>query len=233
MVMVQAFDRILVGVVDLPSAAQQYAQLLGVPPYQPPQLEGVKEQVWFGLGNTVMQLESTELGENRIQGLVLATPDAGAVPERYTNPLGLELALCDGSATAHFREAQPQAADLLVDHLVLRTSDATACVALFSEKLGIRLALDKTVPEWGGRMLFFRAGKLTLEVIESQKEAAAGNTFWGIAYQCRDIDQTSQRLGQAGVTVSGIRDGRKPGTRVATLKSHDLGIPSLLLEPAT
>ena len=233
MVMVQAFDRIVVGVVDLPSAAQQYAQLLGVPPYQPPELEGVKEQVWFGLGNTVMQLEPSALGENRIQGLVLATPDAGAVAERYTNPLGLELALCDGSATAQFREAQPQAADLRVDHLVLRTADAPACIALFSENLGIRLALDKTAPQWGGRMLFFRAGKLTLEVIESRKEATASNTFWGIAYQCQDVDQSTQRLSQAGVLLSGIRDGRKPGTRVATLKSHDLGIPSLLLEPAT
>jgi len=204
-----------------------------VPSYQPPRVEGFKEQVWFGLANTVIQLQSSDTGENRIRGLVFSAPEAAVAPKKYTNPLGLELALCDGSATACFREEQPQAAELLVDHLVLRTSDATACVALFSEKLGIRLALDKTVPEWGGRMLFFRAGKLTLEVIESKKEAAAGNTFWGIAYQCRDIDQASQRLGQAGVTLSGIRDGRKPGTRVATLKSHDLGIPSLLIEPVT
>ena len=80
-------------------------------------------------------------------------------------------------------------------------------------------------------MLFFRAGKLTLEVIESRKEATASNTFWGIAYQCQDVDRSTQRLSQAGVLLSGIRDGRKPGTRVATLKSHDLGIPSLLIEP--
>ena len=231
--MVQGFDRIVVEVADLPDAAQQYARFLGVSPYQLTRVEGLKEQVWFGLANTVIQLQSSDSGENRIRGLVFSTPEGAAAPKKYTNPLGLELALCDGSATARFREEQSQAADLLVDHLVLRTSDATACVALFSEKLGIRLALDKTVPEWGGRMLFFRAGKLTLEVIESQKKPAAGNTFWGIAYQCRDIERSSQRLGQAGVALSGIRDGRKPGTRVATLKSHDLGIPSLLIEPVT
>ena len=56
--MVQAFDRIVVGVADLPVRRKQYAQLLGVSPYQPPGLEGVKEQVWFGLGNTVIQISS-------------------------------------------------------------------------------------------------------------------------------------------------------------------------------
>jgi hypothetical protein len=40
-------------------------------------------------------------------------------------------------------------------------------------------------------------------------------------------------LAQRGVTLSGIREGRKPGTRVATVKSHCLGIPTLLIEPVT
>ena len=47
---------------------------------------------------------------------------------------------------------------------------------------------------------------------------------------------SSQRLAaelaSRGVTLTAVRDGRKPGTRVATLKSHDLGIPTLLIEPA-
>ena len=82
-------------------------------------------------------------------------------------------------------------------------------------------------------MLFFRAGKLTLEVIESDRDSTAANFFWGIAFGCKDISQMSGILAQRGVALSDIRDGRKPGTRVATIKSHCLGIPTLLIEPAT
>jgi hypothetical protein len=98
--------------------------------------------------------------------------------------------------------------------------------------LGIRLALDQTVPEWGGRMLFFRAGKLTLEVIDSGSDGPGQDYFWGIAYQCPDIVEIAGQLAERGVELSELRAGRKPGSRVATLKSHNLGIPTLLLEPA-
>ena len=104
-------------------------------------------------------------------------------------------------------------------------------VDLFSGQLGIRLALDRLVPEWGGRMLFFRAGKLTLEVIAA--EETTESSFWGIAYLCADIDKTLARLHEADVSVTAIREGRKPGTRVATVKSRCLGIPTLLIGPAT
>jgi hypothetical protein len=121
---------------------------------------------------------------------------------------------------------------LSVDHVVLRTDDAQACIELFAGELGIRLALDKSAPTWGGRMLFFRAGKLTLEVIESAADAASGNSFWGLAYQCQDLAGLIHTLGGRGVAVSAMREGRKPGTVVATLKSHHLDIPTLLIQPA-
>ena len=81
-------------------------------------------------------------------------------------------------------------------------------------------------------MLFFRAGKLTLEVIESDSEDARGNFFWGIAYQCPDIERASAEFMARGVALSDVRQGRKPGTRVASIKSHCLQIPTLLIEPA-
>ncbi|MEC8427565.1 MAG: hypothetical protein VXZ35_04015 [Pseudomonadota bacterium] len=120
-----------------------------------------------------------------------------------------------------------------VDHLVLYSHDAQTCIDRFGESgLGLRLALDQTVPEWGGRMLFFRIGKLTLEVIVPNDPMTRPDFFWGIAYQTHGLASTHERLLNAGVAVSDIRDGRKPGTRVASLKSGDLGIPTLLLEPA-
>ena len=89
------------------------------------------------------------------------------------------------------------------------------------------------VPDWGGRMLFFRSGKLTLEIIESAEDHNVRDKFWGIAYQCANIDKTCERLAESGVQLSGIRAGRKAGTRVATVKSHCLGLPTLLVQPAT
>lgn len=80
-------------------------------------------------------------------------------------------------------------------------------------------------------MVFFRAGKLTLEVIESAREHSADDYFWGIAYQCSNLDQTARLLAQRGVRLTEIRAGRKPGSRVATVKSHSLGIPTLLVQP--
>ena len=38
-------------------------------------------------------------------------------------------------------------------------------------------------------------------------------------------------LARRGVSLSGIRPGRKPGSLVATVKSHCLGIPTLFLQP--
>ena len=43
----------------------------------------------------------------------------------------------------------------------------------------------------------------------------------------------SWMLGERGIAASSMREGRKPGTLVATLKSHNLGIPTLLIQPAT
>jgi hypothetical protein len=57
--------------------------------------------------------------------------------------------------------------------------------------------------------------------------------FWGISYLCPDLEFTLAKLDAAGVSHSGPRDGRKPGTAVATVRSHHLGIPTLLIQPAS
>ena len=228
------FDRIVIAVPDLTAAVAQYQQLLGVAPYRITNARGLPA-AWIGLPNTILELVTGEVHQPCIQGLVFSA-EAGADGDRpVPNSLQLDITLCDGQAALDFRQDQVEAqlTGLRVDHLVLRTGDADACIDLFAGTLGMRLALDKTVPEWGGRMLFFRAGKLTLEVIESDRDSTAANSFWGIAFACEDISQMSGILAQRGVALSDIRDGRKPGTRVATVKSHCLGIPTLLIEPAT
>jgi len=232
---VERFDRVCIDVPDLEEAVAQYLGLFGEAPARLD--SNGPAAAWLALANTVIELRqgerAEETGKARIRELVFASTAAGKTELSCDNSLGLSLGLGDGSSTREFRAAEKggQRPAIAVDHLVLRTGDAQACVELFRDELGIRLALDKTVPEWGGRMLFFRAGKLTLEVIQAEDQPADKHFFWGIAYQCTDIESTAAAMQARGVTLSEIREGRKPGTRVATVKTHCLGIPTLLIEP--
>ena len=116
-----------------------------------------------------------------------------------------------------------------VDHVVVQTRDADAAKQFYGDQLGIRLALEQEVPQWGGTQLFFRASSMSIEVIASEK-AEAADSLWGLALKTADIDATHQRLNEAGVEVSEVRDGRKKDTRVCTVKSHALNVPTLLIE---
>ena len=129
------------------------------------------------------------------------------------------------------REATPLAQGEIagVDHVVVNTRSAEAAKTFYGEQLGIRLALEQDVPEWGGTQLFFRASSMSIEVIASEK-ATEQDELWGLALKTRDLEATHTRLNKSQVEVSDIRDGRKPGTRVCTAKSHTLGVPTLLIE---
>jgi hypothetical protein len=45
-----------------------------------------------------------------------------------------------------------------------------------------------------------------------------------------DAEAARTRLAAAGLDVSEVRPGRKPGTRVLTLRDGTCGVPTLLLE---
>ncbi|WP_339832380.1 VOC family protein [uncultured Parvibaculum sp.] len=117
------------------------------------------------------------------------------------------------------------------DHVVVMTPDAEACKTLFGTQLGIRLALDHTKPEWGVRQLFFRTGGVTVEVVEplDREKAPKSERFWGVAWKVPDIAAAVARLEKAGLDVSEVRKGRKPGTEVATIRKPTAGVPTLLI----
>ena len=231
--MIRAFDRIVIAVPDLRAAIADYQLLLGAD-FWPVPGDSTGPRAWLGLANVVVELWGQAVDSPSIIALVFAGDDSAKTPIEVQNSRGLALSICDGFDTANFMQKCPafQNPALKVDHLVLHTADADACISLFSVGLGIRLALDKSAPEWGGRMLFFRVGKLTLEIIEPAQGKPESDYFWGIAYQCPDISTTAARFHRAGVTLSEARNGRKPGTKVATIKSHSLAIPTLLIQPA-
>ncbi|HMI89845.1 MAG TPA: VOC family protein [Polyangiales bacterium] len=117
-----------------------------------------------------------------------------------------------------------------LDHVVVRTADPDAAIALYGRGLGIRLALDRTLGTT--RMLFFRVGGVTVEVVHDPS-LHAGDQLQGAAYRARDLDAMHARLQTAGFDTSDVRDGRKPGTRVMTIRDAPCGVPTLLLrDPA-
>lgn len=119
----------------------------------------------------------------------------------------------------------PDQCDAL-DHVVIRTSDPDAALALYGEKLGIRLALDRTLGTT--RMLFFRLGGVTVEVVHDPSRTE-GDAFNGAAFRARDLPGAHARLQAAGFNISDVREGRKSGTQVMTVRDAPCGVPVLLL----
>lgn len=118
-----------------------------------------------------------------------------------------------------------------MDHVVVSTADPERAAALYGARLGLDMALDRSHPDWG-RLMFFRCGDLIVEVVHrpGTDSDALQDKLWGMSWRVADIDATRARLASAGVDVSEVRVGRKPGTRVLTVRSGTCGIPTLLME---
>lgn len=120
-----------------------------------------------------------------------------------------------------------------LDHVVISTADPERAAALYGARLGLEMVLDRSRQEWG-RLMFFRCGDLTLEVVDRPVAGsdAEHDKLWGISWRVEDIDAARSRLIAAGLTVTETRPGRKPGTRVMTVRSGTWRIPTLLVQPA-
>ena len=134
----------------------------------------------------------------------------------------------EGSLPTHKEKIDSQVNRL--DHVVINTNDPDGLISLYRDTYGIRLALDQTVEKWGGRMLFFRLNHTTLEIIGKKDNKEPHDSLWGLAWVVKDIKATYDRLTSAGVEVSEVKDGRKPNTLVATVKSHTCNIPTLFIQ---
>jgi catechol 2,3-dioxygenase-like lactoylglutathione lyase family enzyme len=120
---------------------------------------------------------------------------------------------------------------LALDHVVVSTEDPERAAALYGARLGLDMALDRSHQEWG-QLMFFRCGDLIVEVVK-RPVAGADQThdkLWGLSWRVGDIDAARARLVAGGVDVSEVRAGRKPGTRVLSVRNGTCGIHTLLLE---
>jgi len=96
-----------------------------------------------------------------------------------------------------------------LDHVVINSAAPDRALAFYGAKLGLRLALDRTNPDWGVRLIFFRTGGLT----------------WAVT----DIEAAHVRLAKSGFDLSEVRKGRKHGSRVFTVRNGTMNVPTLFI----
>jgi catechol 2,3-dioxygenase-like lactoylglutathione lyase family enzyme len=167
----------------------------------------------------IRRWRSSLLPEARTRGVVMIAIEHES-PDRLpeATPVGSEDAIVTG-----------------IDHAVVQTPDADAAVGLYRDGLGLRLALDRTFADWGTRLVFLRVGGTTVELAQPLDDGAGlpvrTDRVWGLSWRVRNADAARDRLVQAGLDVSEVRPGRKPGTRVISVNDGTCGVPTLLIEP--
>ena len=118
-----------------------------------------------------------------------------------------------------------------LDHVVISTQDPERAAALYGARLGLDMALDRTHADWG-QLMFFRCGDLIVELV--CRPGAGGDPahdkLWGLSWRVDDIEAARGRLAGAGIDVSEVRAGRKPSTRVMSVRNGTSGVHTLLLE---
>jgi catechol 2,3-dioxygenase-like lactoylglutathione lyase family enzyme len=118
-----------------------------------------------------------------------------------------------------------------LDHVVIRTPNPERAIAFYAGRLGLDLRLDRSNPEWGSRLLFFRCGDLVVEIAHDLNKGVSDGPdhLWGLSWRTPDIAKANARLKAAGVDVSPPRTGRRPGSEVFSVGSHTEGVPTIVI----
>jgi catechol 2,3-dioxygenase-like lactoylglutathione lyase family enzyme len=118
-----------------------------------------------------------------------------------------------------------------LDHVVINTPDPERAAALYGARLGLDMRLDRSNSAWGSRLMFFRCGDLVVEIAHNLKAGVSDgpDRLWGLSWRVGDPDAAQARLAAGGFNVSEVRVGRRPGTRVFTVRDKTCGVPTLFL----
>jgi catechol 2,3-dioxygenase-like lactoylglutathione lyase family enzyme len=147
---------------------------------------------------------------------------------------GVRLFFLDMPTERPLSQVTASAPILGLDHVVIATEEPERAAALYGARLGRDMTLDLARPDWGARLMFFRCGDLVVEIVHRMGEAKRGDgdSLWGLSWRVADLEATQTRLASAGLDVSETRTGRRPGTRVFTVRTGGLGVPTLIIQPA-
>lgn len=258
--MITGLDHVAVAVRDFGNAVDGYRRLLGREPYIDPRdgairawfrlpnaaLEVIAPDGPGGAGDR-LRARLDEAGEGLwLAAFAVVDADAAA---RLLSRRGLEIEPL--GAFARVRAAgltfvvigqsekplspavgEEVAAVAALDHVVVHTPNPERALALYGAKFGLDLRLDRENAQWGARQLFFRCGKAVFEVGASLKAPASDgpDRFGGLAWRATDADAARARMAAEGFDVSELRTGRKPGTRVFTVRDAPAGVPTLIIQ---
>ena len=147
---------------------------------------------------------------------------------------GVPIALVERTAAptpSPLLESSEAASITSLDHVVIRSPNPERAIALYAGRLGLDLRLDRSNPDWGSRLLFFRCGDLVVEIAHDLKAGMsdAPDQLWGLSWRVPDIAKANERLKKAGVEVSKPRNGRRPGTQVFSVQSHTANVPTIVI----
>ncbi|CAN5857728.1 VOC family protein [soil metagenome] len=146
---------------------------------------------------------------------------------------GVAIALAERGAPPHATPATVDDASAIasLDHVVVRSPNPERAVAFYAGRLGLDLRLDRSHPQWGARLLFFRCGDLVVEIAHDLKAGLSDGPdhLWGLSWRTPDIAGANARLKAAGVDVSQPRAGRRPGTEVFAVNTHTEGVPTIVI----
>jgi catechol 2,3-dioxygenase-like lactoylglutathione lyase family enzyme len=114
-----------------------------------------------------------------------------------------------------------------LDHVVIRSAHMERAAALYGARFGLDMRLDREIT--GNRFMFFRCGDAVVELVQDAARGD-GDVLWGLSWRVADADAARARLAGAGVNVSEVRAGMKPGSRVFTVRDNSCGVPTLMIE---
>ena len=253
--MIIGLHAVQISVADVDSAAADYQRILGKPPSSC-HVDGGLASVDFALDNTILRLvaSSEPLGLERLDflvtdinywrsrlgrlGISVDETQSGdtllVIQKPSARGLGLALTQVDSGThdTSSDDVSNADASNVRgLDHAVISSGNGDLTAALLGAKLQLDMRLDLTSPEWDARLLFFRCGDLIVEVFQSLSSDILGTSdaFFGLTWRTADIESTHKRLTELGVDVSPLRQGRKQGTKVFTIRNYTQGVPTLVL----
>ena len=238
---ITALDHLTLRASFLKGAVGAYETLLG----------RQSSEAKLSVGNVGVEIED-DASTAQLTAMVFATSsldDAARMLERRAVPVerqgdrlvlsatathGVPIALVERTVAREpsplLRSSQAAAISAL-DHVVVRTPNPERAIALYAGRLGLDLRLDRSNPDWGSRLLFFRCGDLVVEIAHDLKKGVSDgpDQLWGLSWRAPDIAQANARLKAAGVEVSEPRDGRRPGSQVFTVLSHTANVPTIVI----
>ena len=254
--MLSQLDHFVLLTRDFSSAVQNYKIILGFEPDEFTNNHGYQTAL-FRTSNTNLEIMAPESKEaltrtyeilgtssSKLTTLAFAALNLaeahrvlgrrGAEPSKPLKSFRLSDSVCAGVKTFIVPEKVTRTGKSIgLDHLVINTPNPVRAIAHYGARLGLRFALDRTNTDWGVRFLFFKLNDIVLEIIhriDQKHDPLAPDELWGLTWKVENLATHHERLCAQGVTISGIRTGRKPGTQVFTVKNHNAEIPTLFLK---